>query len=91
LNAPEEYRDIWWSWHGLGTRADTTAGFSTRAALAVNSLNAQQAADLARIVAEGRTRAGHRLGCRGIAGAARRSVDRRQIIAVKASCRVSVA
>jgi hypothetical protein len=53
LDAVDEYRDIWWSWHGLETRADAAAAWSTRAELVVSSLNAEQAADIARIVAQG--------------------------------------
>lgn len=53
LDAPEQYRDIWWSWAGVSTRADSTAEWSGRAAFVVSSLNAQQAADVARRVAQG--------------------------------------
>jgi hypothetical protein len=53
LEAPEQYRDIWWSWDGVSTRADSTAAWSGRAAFVVSSLNAQQAADVARRVARG--------------------------------------
>jgi hypothetical protein len=58
LNAPEEYRDIWWSWYGQEQRADASAPWNARAELVVSSMNAEQAADVARIVAQGGPGAG---------------------------------
>jgi hypothetical protein len=65
LDAPEEYRDIWWSWHGLETRAGSEAPWDVRATFTVSSLNAQQAADIARIVALGGPGAGIGLDAEG--------------------------
>jgi hypothetical protein len=53
LDAADEYQQIWWSWHGKQTRANPSAPWSSSGALLVNSLNAQQAAELARRVAQG--------------------------------------
>jgi hypothetical protein len=52
LDASEQYQQIWWSWHGTQTRSPTQLG-STSGALLVSSLNAQQAAESARVVAQG--------------------------------------
>jgi hypothetical protein len=53
LEAADEYRDIWWSWQGVETRADAAAAWLARAALSVSSLNAEQAAAIASVVARG--------------------------------------
>lgn len=58
LDASEQYQQIWWSWHGTQTRTSPTQPWSTSGALLVSSLNAQQAAEIARVVAQGGPGAG---------------------------------
>ncbi|HKO93223.1 MAG TPA: hypothetical protein VJU61_18835 [Polyangiaceae bacterium] len=58
LDAAEQYRQVWWSWHGTETRASATAPWSSLGELAVHSLNAQQSAALERQQAQGGPGAG---------------------------------
>jgi hypothetical protein len=53
MEAPEQYADFWWSWHGVETRASAAEPWSTRAELLVNSLNVEQAAQIAQVEAAG--------------------------------------
>jgi len=48
LGAAEQYRQVWWSWHGSETRESATATWTSQGELAVHSLNAQQADTLER-------------------------------------------
>jgi hypothetical protein len=52
LDAPAEYEQLWWSWHASDTR-DAGETWSPRGALVVSSLNSEQAAEIARIQAQG--------------------------------------
>lgn len=52
LDAPAEYEQLWWSWHASDMRADGDT-WSPRGALVVSSLNSEQAAEIARIQAQG--------------------------------------
>ena len=58
LEASEQYQQIWWSWHGTQARTGPTEPWSTNGALLVGSLNAQQAAEIARVLAQGGPGAG---------------------------------
>jgi hypothetical protein len=58
LDASDQYQQIWWSWHGTQTRANPSDPWSSSGALLVNSLNAQQAAEIARVLAQGGPGAG---------------------------------
>lgn len=51
LDADDEYEQIWWSWHGLEQRDGDT--WTARGGLVVSSLNAEEAAAIANIEAQG--------------------------------------
>jgi hypothetical protein len=53
LAAPAEYRQIWWSWHGMATHAQASDPWSGRAELVVSSPNAAQTAEFERVQAQG--------------------------------------
>lgn len=51
LDAADDYQQIWWSWHGLEQREGDA--WAARGGLVVSSLNREQAAEVARIQAQG--------------------------------------
>jgi hypothetical protein len=53
LNAPEQYQEVWWSWHGRDTRPSADAPWTTYGEFVVSSLNADQTAEMARVTALG--------------------------------------
>ena len=58
LGAADQYQQVWWSWHGSETRANTATPWTSQGELAVHSLNAEQTAAIERQQAQGGPGAG---------------------------------
>jgi hypothetical protein len=58
LAASDQYQQVWWSWHGNDTRESATAPWASRGELVVTSLNAEQAAEIERVMSLGGPGAG---------------------------------
>jgi hypothetical protein len=63
---PAEYEQFWWTWYGTDTRDAATSVWSSQGKLSVSSLNPQQAAEVARVIASGGPGGGYGLGPRGV-------------------------